>query len=667
MDGPKLSEAEYFELLDLELPELADVKAAVAVQDWAAARAAFVAHLKARTSPQWHFGWEEGPEVPTNFDTSRADQYVRNELVSCGVWHDFGDAIDWSINPMPNQYKEWTWQLSRHPFWITLGQAYTATGEEKYAEAFVFQLNSWIKQNLVPGDNGNYGGSRWRTLETGIRMCRSWFDALYSFLRSPSFDDASVVLMARSCVEHARHLVEYPQTANWLATETTGLFFTSVMFPELKEAEVWQKTAVERMYEELENQVYPDGAQIELASGYHQVSMGDFEKFSRLAQLNDIALPEDFMAKVEKMFHYDLYAATPAGKLPALNDGGWVDVRGHCARGYSYYPHRTDMKWMATEGKEGVRPEHDSYLFPWAGHAVMRSGWDPDDRFMLFDIGPFGHGHQHEDKLSFVIYAHGRVHVTDPGNYAYDDSVWRKYHIGAYAHNTILVDGLPQNRRGFERKLYRQPHALDAHWESTDAYDYAVGQYNAPGGGVPHPEGYGPDRATTVTHTRQIVFVKPDFWVMFDTLTPADDQEHTYESPFHLDAEAVDVDGLRVTTRNSDASNLAVIPVPQEGLEVEVICGQEEPYVQGWVAAERYQVRPIPTPTYRIQGAGVRQIAYVFYPMAAGQRCPVEQVTFVEEAEADVAVAVQMVDGKATVVGVREKAEGAARVVLRKG
>ena len=652
MNGPGISDAEFFDLLNLDMPALKDVKAAVARGDWTGAKAALVGHIKARTSPRWFFDWQGGPPVGKDYDTALADRFARNELVSVGVWHDFGEEIDWGINPMPNQYKEWTWQLSRHPFWITLGEAYWATGDEKYAKAFVFQLNSWITQNLVPEDSGNYGGSRWRTLETGIRMCRSWFSALYAFLKSPSFDDESVVRMVKSCVEHVRHLIQWPQSANWLATETTGLFYASVMFPEFKEAEAWRNTAVERMYAELDNQVYPDGAQIELASGYHQVSMGDFEKFAKLAQLNGISLPGDFLAKVEKMFHYDLYAATPNGELPALNDGGWVDVAPHCARGFDYYPHRTDMQWMATGGKAGTRPAHDSYLFPWAGHCVMRSGWDPDDRYLLFDIGPFGHGHQHEDKLHFVLYAYGRVHVTDPGNYAYDDSIWRKYHISAYAHNTILVDGLPQNRRGFDRKLYRQPYALDANWESTDAYDYAVGHYNAPGVEVPHPEGYGPDRLTHVTHTRHIVFVKPDYWVVFDTLTPDDDASHRYESPFHLDAEGADADGLRVTTRNREASNLAIVPAAQEGLSLEVITGQEESYVQGWIRDRQYSVRPIPTPTYRLAGTGEQQIAYVFYPIPAGETCPVENVTFAENLGVDTAVQVRMSDGAVHTIAV---------------
>ena len=47
---------------------------------------------------------------------------------------------------------------------------------------------------------------------------------------------------------------------------------------EFKEAADWRKTATDRLYAELDKQVYPDGAQIELSTGYHQVSLTNFVK-----------------------------------------------------------------------------------------------------------------------------------------------------------------------------------------------------------------------------------------------------------------------------------------------------------------------------------------------------------------------------------------------------
>ena len=663
MQGPVLSDVQFFEALNLDYPGLEKVREAFEEGDLHRVKHEFVQHIKRRKMPRWHFDWRDRPKQPRtgSADTHLADRYARNELVSVGVWHDFGDEIDWSINPMPNQYAEWTWQLSRHPFWVTLGRTYWDTGDEKYARAFVLQMNSWVKGNPLPEDSGNYRGSRWRTIEAGIRTGQTWFPSFYYFLSSPSFDDESVVTMLKSFVEHARHLMKHPQTGNWLTMEANGLFHIGVMLPECEDAAEWRDVAMQRLYAELDNQVYPDGAQIELSSGYHQVSLRNFVMPLELAKRNDGAIPGDYLAKLEKMYHYNLYAAMPNGQLPALNDGGWTNIRAYCRDGFGYYPRRTDMQWMATEGREGARPGHDSYVFPYAGHFVMRSGWDEDARYMLFDAGPFGYGHQHEDKLHFVLYAYQRVHVTDPGNYPYDSSQWRRYHISAYAHNTIIVDGLPQNRRGYDRRLYLAKEPMAGNWLSTDEYDYVLGTYNeSPAGDI--KEGYGPDKDTSVTHTRQIVFVKPDYWVIFDTLTPHDDRVHFYESPFHLEADDIELyePTGAVITRNANSSNLAIIPLPDKELSVEIVSGQEEPVVQGWVNAGDYKVRPIPTPIYKKSAPGVTHFVYVFYPLPQGLDCPIKEVKSVDvEADEGVGIGVEIhfADGKRKVVVVGKKAK----------
>ena len=46
-------ETEFFGLLDLSRPDMADVKSAVANKDWAAAKIAWAKHLQTRAAPQW--------------------------------------------------------------------------------------------------------------------------------------------------------------------------------------------------------------------------------------------------------------------------------------------------------------------------------------------------------------------------------------------------------------------------------------------------------------------------------------------------------------------------------------------------------------------------------------------------------------------------------------
>ena len=641
MNGPRLGDMAFFNALDLDRLGLEPVRSAVLRADWDAARREFVRYLKARERPFWFANWKDrkdphhryevelvrvGDDAISHVDLKAASKAVDNTLTSCEVEHAFGQEINWELNPI--DYREWTWQLSRHPFWVTLGQAYWKTGDERFARAFVRQMTHWVLNVLVPvGEDGNAwkhdarmgspNTNCWRTIECGIRAGQTWPYAFFYFLPSAAFTDEAVCLMLRSMVEHARHLLRWPQTGNWLTMEANGLYHLGVLFPEFKESAEWRRVAMERLHKELDTQVYPDGAQVELSSSYHQVSLRNFVMAYNLGQLNGQPIPPDYVEKLERLYDYDLYVAMPNLKMPALNDGGWTYVRPWMKNALEFFPERKDFQWAASEGNEGERPSTLSTAFPYAGHFVMRSGWDEKDAYLLFDGGPFGYGHQHEDKLNIVVYSGGRVHLTDPGNYPYDDLKWRRYVLSTRAHNTVLVDGLEQNQRGGAPVDYIVDCPLPHTWVSGEAFDYASASYG---------EGYGAQKMKSVTHTRAVLFVKPDVWIVTDFLRATDGATHRYESLFHLDSVKVDVvgNGRSVETCNRDAGNLGIYGLVPEHTKLEVVSGQEEPVVQGWIPRGKpYECQPLPTAVYRSEGAGTTSMSFVLAPIAAGDLSPI--------------------------------------------
>ena len=339
-----------------------------------------------------------------------------------------------------------------------------------------------------------------------------------------------------------------------------------------------------------------------------------------IGQLNDMPVPSDFVDKLERMYHYDLYMAMPNLLMPALNDGGQTDIRPYLRGGFKFFPKRKDFQWAATNRAEGKGPENVSSAFPYAGHFVMRSGWDEDDRYLFFDGGPFGYGHQHEDKLNVMVYAYGRVHIVDPGNYPYDSSQWRSYVLSTRAHNTVMVDGMEQNQRGKSREQYVVSKPLLHQWVSNADADYASATYDL---------GYGPDRDASVTHTRSILFVKPDFWIVTDFLKASDEKTHKYEAMFHLDADSCErvMDGKGVETRNAAGqSNFGIYGMANATFSVAVVSGQEKPTVQGWIPRGKpYECQPIPTPIFKVSGANTVVMSYVLYPIRAGEKSPIAE------------------------------------------
>ena len=622
--GPHISDEEFFNALDLDRPGLENVRKATQAGDWQMAKEAFAAHMRRRKHPLWKFDWRARPrEKAPTYDTTEAERIVRNILTSVSVSHDFGPEgnIDWELNPI--NYKEWTWQLSRHPFWVTLGEAYWATGDERYTQAFVRQMMHWVTNVPRPDDSGNpWREDRtncWRTIECGIRMGRTWFPAFYRFLSSPHFTPEAICMMVKSMAEHARHLLKWPQSGNWLTMEANGLYHVGVMFPEFREAAEWRSVGMERLHKELDNQVYPDGAQIELSSGYHQVSLNNFVWAWEIGQVNQQEIPADYVAKLERMYHYDLYLSMPDGRMPALNDGGYTVIKPYMERSLAFFPRRADFRWAASDGREGRPPSVTSCEFPYAGHLVTRSGWNRDDRYLFFDAGPFGYGHQHEDKLNIVLYAYGKVLIADPGNYPYDDSEWRKYVLSTRGHNTIRVDGQDQHERGRPRQEYVVKEPLPHTWISGDSFDYAAASFD---------QGYGPQFSTqpadrTVQHHRKILFVKPDFWLMADFLTSSDEAEHTAESLFHLDVPAARATKNGVHTLDDGGPKLDIHVAASAPLQKQIVSGQKEPEVQGWIPrGGPYECQPIPTAVFRARWSGSMAIAYLLYPLPAGAGDP---------------------------------------------
>jgi hypothetical protein len=243
---------------------------------------------------------------------------------------------------------------------------------------------------------------------------------------------------------------------------------------------------------------------------------------------------------------------------------------------------------------------------------VQRSGWDRDARWLWFDGGPFGYGHQHEDKLQIILEAYGKRLLVDPGNYTYERSKWRSYFIDSYSHNVVLVDGQPQRRRGAkDRTQYLVKQPLPHVWSTTESADYVEATYD---------EGFGGNVGKGVQHTRAVLFIKPEFWVVLDTLTAVDGQEHTYEPMFHFDG-AVSTDGVRVVTRNETDANLTILARAEDGLGLRVAEGQQEP-VQGWLPKSGGGVRPAAVAIYHSRGKTMH-LLYAMVPSRPGVADPV--------------------------------------------
>ncbi len=134
--GPRLTDEQFFALVDVSRPDLTEVKAFLAKSDWPAAKHGLAEHFRQRPSPRWGLDPRAIGRDP-GFRSTGAEDALKRRFTSIDIPWQFGDKIDWTFNPTTQpdskwaRNHEWTWQLSRHPMWVDLGRAFYATGDEK--------------------------------------------------------------------------------------------------------------------------------------------------------------------------------------------------------------------------------------------------------------------------------------------------------------------------------------------------------------------------------------------------------------------------------------------------------------------------------------------------------------------------------------------------------
>jgi len=599
--GPRLTDAGLFAELDLGLPGLEAVRAAVASGDFPRARSELLAYYRNRQDP-WH-PFDAQVEPNPSFDRSAADRVCEHYIQNQQLPADF----DWRINPIG--YLEWMHALNRHGFLMTLHSAYRHTGDEKYAEKLDYLLDTWLDQNPEPVGHNGGGDPAWETLSTSTRPRHSWPYIWYALKDSPSLRPETRIKMLKSFWAHAEHLTRYEgYRNNWFIVESEAIALIGVLFPEFKRAETWKQRGYERLSEAIAEQVWPDGAQYEISAGYHAMSGGGFELPYELAVHNNLPVDPLLRERLEGMYTYTALTSRPDFSHPSLNDSGGVSGgRTAWAAGGGRLFGRDDLLWVGTSGKEGSPPEVCSHAFEDAGIYVMRSDWGPDAKYLILDAGAYSAAHQHEDKLSFEIAYGPDPLIVDPGIASYMAEPWTDYYKHSRSHNTVLVDGGGQIRRRTQRwpqwvRSVRGENSVGM----GRGLDYVIGQYDGGYEGVD-------DR---VVHERAVIFVRNDYYLVLDRLSGQG--THTVEALFHFMPVRVQVDGVRVRTDREGQKNIELAPLNFGARAApRLVTGERDP-VQGWVADR--ENKPAPCAIYRKVDAELPlSLGWVVAPYGSGR------------------------------------------------
>lgn len=524
---------------------------------------------------------------------ARPDETPEQLIKRClaGTWRsvgedfDFPNGLDYHCSPDPQlntrglPYGEWTWQINRHSEWVVAAKMFHHTGEDWYAEAVAGWLRSWLCQCPMPDEDLNARQGPWRTIEIGIRLGSAWPAIISALYRHPAIDDVLFLAWLQAYAEQAAFVYQYRKRNNWLLMEMNGLMHAGVQVPFHKQSTRWRQQATEVLLEEIGTQFHPDGHQVELSASYHGVC---FHNYMRAVK----ALHEGGYSVDPRLEQCLKDQLKPLRALARHNGRGkCFDFQDSQQAYLGHYLKQCPESWYEDGDQwfidgSGKPPQTLHHYLANAGYAIMRSGYGDDELSVAFDGGPYGDGHQHEDKLSVQIYAHSKDLIGEAGKVDYNDSPERRYSLTTLAHSTALVDGLGQNRG----KTYRDnPTPLEA--TADMPHDFSIAE---PWAESTYDEGYGPDQLALVKHKRRVILKSKNEVEIIDEFMSSDGKAHSIEILFHCLTDDAKLDTQSLTTLG-DHVNASLHWDSDTSIEASLVCGGDTPDLRGWAEPDGNQ------------------------------------------------------------------------------
>ncbi len=626
----------------LDLNKLNDVKSSIKKNNINAANKRLYAYFKKREKPVFFFNKSNINGIVAEIcekDKKKTITEANNILKNIFCFRNadsikFDNKIDWKYKPDGNV--DWTWDLNRHTIFETLGRAYLYTKEERYALKFRELLIDWLDNNPAGISQPNWES----VFEVAFRI-NTWLWAFYYFSNSDAFDNETFPDFFEGLMIHGNFLeahLEFHAPNNHLLLEAKALAMLGLLFPEFKDAANWLKRGLKILYDQIRKQVCSDGVHGERATHYHRVISGELLELFVLLENNNISIPADILNHFYQMVEFELWITKPDGLIPLLGDSALEDthLRFSAAVGGPAFLIAYDIKSISPPSDEGIiwllgheriskylssnakENDKNSRSFPTGGYFVMRNGSGPSALFLSFDCGPFGYkptpNHGHADALSFELYAYGRTLLIDPGVYSsHLGKDWRNYFRSTRAHNTVVVDEQDQSILFDLHRVYRSAQTTLHQWTSSDYFDFVDGSH------------HGYERLSDpVTHRRQVLFIKPEYWVVIDFLNCS--RRHLFDQYFHMSPGTkthLDIKTKNLNTGDYNKSGLIIAPLKADNLKADIIIG-ETSSIQGWVSYFSGEKQPAPVLRYRQESTSPVEFCTVLYPFSANRNVSVK-------------------------------------------
>ncbi len=410
-------------------------------------------------------------------------------------------SIDWEHNPGT---AHWGHDLNRFGFLILLDRARSGSVDKLAA-----LIQDWIaKHGETSATPSRYA---WGNLLNITIRLENWLRFVSQTRGVLTWDELNWRRFNSCAREHVRVALRQLR-ARGFGDNWSLLALRALMFALLSNRAFPHRAALLRICEgyagqAVKQQILPDGVQQELSPHYHWVAAELIHSIVEMSaacgrqvgMLAEAAAPmADFLDAL----------MTPGGRLVSLGDSD------------ADYGPRIGA-FLARARSPWCEPDFHVRVFEHAGVVSVRDR--QTNSLLVFDSGPFGTGHQHEDKLGFWLSVGEDDIIVDPGRYLYEpgEESFYAYLRSTHAHSTVTIDGQGQNARASPGAWRAEtPIALV---ERTGASVEVFGEYRL---------GYGPQRID-VRHSRRIICISGRReWRIIDRIAGV--ERHLIESRLQL-------------------------------------------------------------------------------------------------------------------------------------
>ncbi|MCB9853094.1 MAG: alginate lyase family protein [Phycisphaerales bacterium] len=539
--------------------------------------------------------------------------------------YNLGRPINWHLNPQSGiqwpadrhwrHYSQFNpelgdmklaWEANRFAFAYDLVRAYGLTADVSWVLLGLDLIDEWIDGNPAGlGVQWNCGQ------ETAFRLM-AWCFLLHAAVDAGVIDAARFARVLASIYRQTRRIERFISFSrsirnNHSLSEALGLATIGMLFPQFDRAAIWRNKGLSIFQGEAAYQIFDDGAYIQQSMNYHRLMLSDCLWTSRLADLHGLKMSPEFLGRAARATEFLLQTMDfESGGVPNYgnNDGAQILPLTSC----DYRDYRPIAQAASRQFKgycvlpQGAQDEILFWVFGDTGESVQRKR--EERRSASFDVGGYytlrgtstwGMVRCHSyverpaqaDMLHFDLWRDGENVLRDSGSYSYySKAPWQDHFKSTAAHNTIVVGGESQMRKG--------PRFMWYDW--TRSRFIGRGEMAEESGDWWEGEHDGYLGRFGVIHRRRIERRGSDSWTVIDSLLGEGDVTATLR--WHLIDLAYAFDATTCTlTMGLAKSDLALSIIAEDGTiaSASVLRGaSDEVSADGWESVYYGEKAPIP-------------------------------------------------------------------------